>query len=178
MALFTTNFKEKIPAGMFRPGRFHRVIEIGPMDRPGVEKLARIVCRDELSDDVDFDAVFKATEGYMPAFVREGMEGAVRYSIALHQEVRPISTRDLVFSLDSLRPQHEMLMAAMNIKPPLAALDESFREMIGEQVSEMSVEANIDYGSIRDVVDDVVENRVNGATIYRNDAEFGTLSTN
>jgi len=177
-ALFTTNFKEKIPAGMFRPGRFHRVIEVGPMDRPGVEKLARIVCGTELADDVDFDQVYEATKGYMPAFVREGLEGAVRYSIALHQEVRPISTKDLVFSLDSLRPQHDMLMAAMNVKPELPALDQSFREMIGDQMSEATIEADIDYGSISEAVDNIVERRINGATIYRNDDEWGTIGTN
>ena len=166
-ALFTTNFKEKIPAGMFRPGRFHRVIEVGPMDRPGVEKLARLVCGDELSDDVDFDAVFEATKGYMPAFVREGLEGAVRYSIALHQEVRAITTKDLVFSLDSLRPQHDMLMAAMNLKPELPALDQVFSEMLNESVSDISVQADIDYSAISEAIDNVVENRIDGATIVR-----------
>ncbi len=180
VAVFTTNNKENIPAGMFRPGRFHRVIEIGPMDRAGVEKLARQICGTELAVNVDFDQVYEATAGYMPAFVREGLEGAVRYSIALHQEVVPITTDMLVFSLGSLRTQHAMLMAAMDKKPELPALDQSFREMMGEQVSEMSVQADIDYSEIYETVDRVVESRINGATIVRESdgSEWANIATN
>ena len=42
-ALFTTNFKEKILAGDVQAEGGSTVIEVGPMDRPGVEKLARLV---------------------------------------------------------------------------------------------------------------------------------------
>jgi|GEM_PF-1505220 len=165
LAVMTTNHIEKIPAGMMRPGRFDRVIEIGAMDRPGVEKLARIVCRDGLAPDVDFDAVFAATEGYMPAFVREGLEGAVRYSISRNQAIKDISTVDLVHSLNSLRVQHNMLLDAMGYKVELPPLDQVFKEMIDDTVSGISVNADIDYQSIGDAVDSVVENRINGATL-------------
>jgi transitional endoplasmic reticulum ATPase len=37
----TTNHKDEIHKGMLRPGRLDAIIEIGAMDRPGVEKLAR-----------------------------------------------------------------------------------------------------------------------------------------
>jgi SpoVK/Ycf46/Vps4 family AAA+-type ATPase len=179
LAVMTTNHIEKIPAGMMRPGRFDRVIEIGAMDRPGVEKLARLVCRDGLAADVDFDAVFAATDGYMPAFVREGLEGAVRYSISRNQAIKDISTIDLVHSLNSLRTQHTMLLAAMGYKLELPPIDQLFREMIGETVSENLSAPDIDYGEIHSVVDSVIERRINGATLYDRDGdEMGNLNTN
>ena len=76
-----------------------------------------------------------------------------RYSIALHQEVRAITTKDLVFSLDLLRPQHDMLMAAMNLKPELPALDQVFSEMLNESASDISVQADIDYSAISEAID-------------------------
>jgi len=168
LAVYTTNYLDKIPAGMFRPGRFHRVIEIGAMDRPGVEKLTRLICGEGLADDVDFDVVYAATEGYMPAFVREGIEGAVRFSIAKHRRrvaTGDITTERLVFSLNSLRTQHRMLLAAMEHKPELPPLDQSMREIVGEMVQDISVEADIDYDIISGAVNDVVENRMNGARL-------------
>ena len=183
LAVYTTNYLDKIPAGMFRPGRFHRVIEVGAMDRAGVEKLTRLICGAGLGDDVDFDKVFAATEGYMPAFVREGIEGAVRFSIAKNRRrVAPgdITTERLVFSLNSLRTQHRMLLAAMNHKPELPALDQTMREIVAEQVENIQVEASVDYQSISEAVDSVVEGRLNGAKLLHVDSgdERFEISTN
>lgn len=84
-----------------------------------------------------------------------------------------------MFSLDSLRPQHDMLMAAMNLKPELPALDQVFSEMLNESVSDISVQADVDYSAISETVDNVVENRMNGAVIIRsaNGDEWGNIQT-
>ena len=80
--VMTTNHAEEITQGMSRPGRIHAIITIGAMDRPGVERLTRTIIGRHLAPDIDFDAVFEATSGYMPAFVREAIERALRYTIA------------------------------------------------------------------------------------------------
>jgi SpoVK/Ycf46/Vps4 family AAA+-type ATPase len=157
---------------MLRPGRLDALMHIGEMDRPGVERLARIVCGDALRDDVDYDAVFAATDQYMPAFVREGMERAIRYSIARTQKVSDISTDDLVHSLNSLRAQHAMQMAANDQHEKLPHLDRMFRQMI-EEHAQPGPEA------IATAVDEQIEFRLNGAAIVKPNGErLGNVQTN
>jgi transitional endoplasmic reticulum ATPase len=169
--VMTTNHKEDIHKGMLRPGRLDAIIEIGAMDRPGVEKLARMIIGDQLADDVDFDQVYAATEGYMPAFVREGVERALRYTIARTGQLGQITTVDLVRSLNSLRPQFDLHEAANDRREKLPPLDRMFRQMIGEQA--------LSEDTISGVVDHVVENRLNGAQFYDENGDHrGELQTN
>ena len=171
--VLTTNHADRIHKGMLRPGRLDALIHIGFMDRPGIEKLAHIVCGDALNGDVDYDAVYAATDGYMPAFVREGMERSIRYSIARTRTVANISTDDLVHSLNSLRAQHDMQVAASDQHEKLPPLDAMFRKMISESSS------GFDEESLHETIDNVVENRINGASIVRRNGEsFGQILTN
>lgn len=110
LLVLTTNHVEKLHKGMIRPGRLDAVIHIGSMDRPGVEKLARRVIGKSLAEDIDFDAVMNALEGFMPAFVKEAFDRAIRYSVARNDgEVGTIDTEDLVLAANGLRPQLELM---------------------------------------------------------------------
>lgn len=170
--VLTTNHADRIHKGMLRPGRLDALIHIGEMDRPGVERLARIVCGDALRDDVDFDAVYKATDEYMPAFVREGLERSIRYSIARTQKVSDISTEDLVHSLESLRAQHAMQMAANDQHEKLPPLDTMFKRMIVENATPSSE-------AIESAVDERIEARINGAVLRKpNGDTIGQILTN
>lgn len=171
--VLTTNHADRIHKGMLRPGRLDALIHIGFMDRPGVEKLAHIVCADALRDDIDYDAVFAATDGYMPAFVREGMERSVRYSIARTQQVANISTEDLVHSLNSLRAQYDMQQAANDQHEKLPTLDKVFRQMVADNAN------GADGEMLSEIVDNVVENRLNGAQLVKPTGEkLGQVYTN
>src|SRR5690606_20812177 len=83
------------------------------MDRPGIEKLTRRVVGPNLADDVDFDKVAEAMEGYMPAFVKEALNRAVRYSLAANGG-RPgkIGTQELLDAADGLRDQLALMESA------------------------------------------------------------------
>lgn len=190
----TTNHITDIQKGMMRSGRIDAVIEIGPMDRPGVEKLCRIVLRDNLEDDIDFDAVYAATEGYMPAFVREGIERALRYVIAETRAVGKITTHALVSAMDSLREQHDHFTNATDRKAELPALDQAFRDVVARETAQV-VEAQpwVNYaeqaidnndlpsaGRISDLVDERIESRLNGAQLIResNGESYASIETN
>jgi len=176
LLVMTTNHADKIHAGMFRPGRIDTEIVFGPLDRPGVEKLAHIIVGQELAVDVDFDKVYAATAGYMPAFVAEGMGAAVRFSIARNHAVETITTDHLVKSLNSLRPQWERQEAAKRMKRELPPIDQMLHDIVGEHVDNVSVE--VDYGQIYEQVDSAIERRIDGARIYRdNGDEFGQIAT-
>jgi len=119
LLVLTTNHAERIHKGMVRPGRLDAVIHIGPMDRPGVEKLARRVIGDALDPDTNFDRVFEAMDGYMPAFVKEAFDRAVRYSVSLnHGKLGPLDTESLVLAANGLRDQLRLMEEASDTYVP------------------------------------------------------------
>lgn len=164
--VMTTNHADKIHKGMLRPGRLDAVIHIGEMDRPGVEKLTRLVIGDKLEDDVNFDAVFGAVTDFTPAYVREAIDRSVRFAIARTGEVSSISTDDLVHACQSLRPQLAMQQAAKDREEPLPTLDAAFRQAvsIASGIDPDDIEG-VDYDHIEARVDNVVENRIDRAGV-------------
>lgn len=160
LLVLTTNHADRIHKGMLRPGRLDAVIHIGNMDRPGVEKLTRLVVRDSLQDDVNFDEVFEATDGFTPAYVKEAIERAVRYTIARTGDAGPIATMDLVHACNSLRAQQALQEAANDSHEKLPPLDQMFRQMVQE-------ESNVDADSMRLVIDERINEKINGAAIVK-----------
>lgn len=135
IALLTTNYPEKIHKGMVRPGRLDAVIEIGALDQKGIERLVKaLVPEGMLSSDVNFTQVAKAMDGYVPAFIREATDRAIRYAISRSKQVNgtTISTEDLVHAAAGLRPQLALMEKARdhrNYEPPL---DRVVRRTIAE----------------------------------------------
>lgn len=172
--VLTTNHVEKIHKGMMRSGRIDAVMHIGEMDRAGVEKLAPIVIDpSELADDIDYDAVYEATTGFMPAYVKEAYERAVRYTIARTRETDgKIGTADLVHALHSLRDQYELQEKASDMTEPLPPLDQMFRRMIEEH-------SEIPTDRLEEVVDERLLSRLHGAELANPDGKkIGTIKAN
>lgn len=142
LLVLTTNHVERIHKGMIRPGRLDAVINIAEMDRPGVERLVKRVVGPSLSDGIDFDAVFEAYQGFMPAFVREAIDRAVRYSVAHNDgKLGFIETRDLVEAARGLRRQLELMNGASD-EPPANSVDAAFTRLVTKSVDEFKV--NVD----------------------------------
>jgi len=190
----TTNHITDIQKGMMRSGRIDSVIEIGPMDRPGVEKLCRIVIGDNLADDIDYDAVYAATKGYMPAFVKEGIERSLRFVIADTGKAGQITGDALVKGLNSLRRQHDLFEGATDRKQAMPALDATLSAMFRQEV-DAAIESTpfVDYAEqaisnndlpsadrIDNIVDEKIEYRLNGARVENPDTErmVGEIRTN
>lgn len=144
--VFTTNHIDKIHKGALRPGRTDGIIEIGFMDRAGVETLARRTIAN-LAADIDFDALFIAFEGFTPAYVKEVFDRSVRRSIVRNKgRLTQISQEDLVHSANSLRPQLALMEAAPEAQKRVG-IDGALSQMIER------------------AVDTVVEHRIDGAVI-------------
>lgn len=135
MLMLTTNHADLIHKGMLRPGRIGAVISFGAMDDAGIERLARRVIADELAADVDWNAVCRSMDGYMPAFVHEALNRAVRYSIDDDTgDVLPIGTDALTDAADSLRDQYGMMQEAKDgVDTP--TVDRAFTELIDARVA-------------------------------------------
>ena len=169
LLVLTTNHAERIHKGMLRPGRLDAVIHIGEMDRPGVEQLCRIVVGNQLEDNIDYDRVFEATKGFMPAFVKEALERALRYTIARTGEPGPVSTEDLVHTCNSLRAQQALQDAASDTHEKLPPLDQMFRQIVGEM-------SGADPEVISEAVGEIVHSKMYGAPILKpNGDNLGTL---
>jgi hypothetical protein len=152
--VWTTNHLKKIPMPMLRPGRTDALIEIGFMDRPGVERLCKRVISN-LAADVDFDAVFTAMEGYTPAYVREALDRTVRYSLFQHDgELGMIDTAALVGAANGLRPQLE-IMAEATEGTPRVGVDGALVGIVNEAVRRY----------VPGAVSEVVDARMNGAIL-------------
>lgn len=117
VALFTTNNVENLHRGVLRPGRLDAVIHIGELDRAGVEKLIKVVVPAPLlGDHIDYDAVYAAFTGYLPAFAREAIDRAMRYSLVRTNGAGDrIETKDLVDAANGLRPQLELMTGAGDV---------------------------------------------------------------
>lgn len=98
MAVFTTNFPEKLDKGAIRAGRIDAVIHVGVLDGPRYEQLIRAVIPQNLLDkSVEFDKVVAEFDGFLPAFATEAAQRAVRYSIARNMGTPDtITTADLI----------------------------------------------------------------------------------
>lgn len=113
LAGFTTNHVDKIQKGVLRPGRLDAVIEVGGLDREGYEKLVKVTVEPSLLGEIDYDKVAVAFEDFLPAFAKEAIDRAVRYSIARNQgETSVITTEDLCHAADGLRPQLQLMQQA------------------------------------------------------------------
>lgn len=139
IVVMTTNHVERIHKGMVRPGRLDAVIHVGALDRPGVERLTRSVIPTELLGDVNFDAVYDSMEGFMPAFVREALDRAVRYNVArTGSKDIVLDTADIVNAAHGLRPQLELMEGASEgaERDPLSV---GFASIVNEALSKTTV---------------------------------------
>ena len=152
--VFTTNHIDRIQKGVLRPGRTDGLIEIGPMDRPGVEKLARRVIGSSLEDDIDFDAVFAAMEGFAPAWVKEAFDRSMRRNIVRNHGV--LSTIS----------GHDLIGAAMNLRPQLKLMDDA-----PEGAQSVDLEGWLQQAFAR-ASNSAVQRALNGASVYDEDDEF------
>jgi transitional endoplasmic reticulum ATPase len=135
MVVLTTNHADRIHKGMVRPGRLDAVVHIGAPDEAGVRKFVELNVGDKLADDIDWERVGKAFDGYYPAFITESIDRAKRYNISRNGGTPTIiNTDDLVLAAEGLRPQLALMEGAPE-SPPLESLDATFSRVVEETVA-------------------------------------------
>lgn len=134
LAGFTTNHVKKIQKGVLRPGRLDAVIHIGGLDAAGFEKLIKVVLPEDLQGEIDFAHVANAFGDMVPAFAKEAIDRAMRYSISRNGGVPDkIMTDDLVNAALGLRPQLALMIDAVEgVRTP--PLNEAIRAVVEEGV--------------------------------------------
>ncbi len=148
LALFTTNYVANIQKGVMRPGRIDAIIHIGALDRNGVEKLVRKVADSRvLSDDIDYDRVYAQMTGFLPAFVKEAVDRAVRYAVSRNNGdlTFKIETDDIVNAAIDLRHQLELMNGAKE-GSEAPTVDSVLKDAITTQVSDVVTRTKMTSG--------------------------------
>jgi ATPase family protein associated with various cellular activities (AAA) len=136
MLVLTTNHVEKLHKGMMRPGRLDAIITIGAPDAAGIRKLIEVNIGYRLADDIVWDRVAEAMDGYLPAFVVEAAQRAIRYTISRNGGFlngAKLTTDDLVAAAEGLRPQYDLMQDAKESKMR-PSIDDAFRHVIRDSV--------------------------------------------
>lgn len=137
--VMTTNHEESITKGMLRPGRLDALIEIAHLDRNGVMRMVQSLVSENNLDHVNYDVVYEACEGYLPAFVAEAVTRAKNASIVRGKgTLLPLNTADIVNGAHSLRTQFEMMQRASEVDIP-PTFDRVFRDTVRSSIHEMGV---------------------------------------
>jgi ATPase family protein associated with various cellular activities (AAA) len=162
VAMFTTNYVEKIQKAVMRPGRIDSIIHIGHLDRKGVEKLIKSVVDPSILGEIDYDVVYAQTEKFLPAFVTEAVNRATRYALSRNGGKRaPIGTEDIVNAAIGLQRQLELMDAAKEGADQAPTLDSAFK------------------GIARTAAEEAARSIVNGTKLYDNYGDVeGKLRTN
>lgn len=151
VALFTTNYVDKIQKAVMRPGRIDSIIHIGKLDRPGVEKLIKSVVDNRILGDVDYDVIYSHVTDFLPAFVKEAVDRAVRYSLSRNKGVpTTIETTDIVNAAIGLNTQLELMEKANSGADEKPALEAVFTE-IAQKASEAAARKALNSAILVDV---------------------------
>jgi transitional endoplasmic reticulum ATPase len=135
LLLATTNNVQTIQKAVMRPGRLDAIVHIGALDRDGTEKLIRSLVEPDKLGDVDYDQVAAAMDGFLPAFMTEAVNNAVRYSMVRNDgQLKTIETADLVHAAVGLRRQLDLMNGAQAGEKPRPTLDQALRNLTAEEV--------------------------------------------
>lgn len=161
LILMTSNRPATFSKGMLRAGRINKMIEIGSLDKQATEKLIRIVNEGQLEDVIDFDAIWEATTGYEPAFIRQTFDdarqsAAIRHANNLRAKGQynlsrarqfKLGTKDFVTAAQLMRPQHDSHASAQE-QTKAKTLDDQFRGIIADLLTTGTTLSNDQIGTI------------------------------
>lgn len=130
--LICTNHAVKLPPELLRSRRISETIYVSDLDPEGVRKLIDIHIPETQREDLDYEALATAFEGFKPSSIVQVLENSrVATIIRTGERGQPISTDDILMEADGLRPQLELHRKAMEQEPP-RHLELALRELVGE----------------------------------------------
>lgn len=153
MVLMTSNHADTLSKGMTRVGRIDSAIEIGDLDREGIERLIKATFPlDMLEDDIDFDAICEAMEGYAPAFIMGTFKRTKSHAIIRTESLNfKLSTKDFVLAAQSLRNQHDTHLNALD-RPEVEAFSDAFDRQVGATVVKVLEGRRVDVHDTGDIL--------------------------
>jgi transitional endoplasmic reticulum ATPase len=139
LALFTTNHVKKLQKGVMRPGRIDSIIHIADLDRNGIERAIRANVDSSVLGNLDYDVVFAEMEGFLPAFVVEAVNRAVRYAVTRNggHAKFTIETEDVIRAAQGLRRQLDLMNEAQEGNKAAITMDDVFGKQVADTVTQV-----------------------------------------
>ncbi len=116
LVVMTTNHIDKVTGAMQRPGRIDKVIHFGAYTVADIRRLLTLTIPAEWldRDDVDWNAVADACEGFSPAFVAEVGKSALLLAISEAEGKTPhVKESVLLEAAKDLQGQHKKALLSM-----------------------------------------------------------------
>lgn len=161
--IMTTNHRDRIHPGVFRPGRTDMEVLVNELDRSGVEKLIRAHVG-PLLGDVDFDAIFSETvvDG-KPTFTGSHVESMIRHvrMAGLHRTGKTqflLATEDFIKAAAPVKLQQRLQAEAREgDKPP--AIEQAIAAVVRSTVHSI-VESEEYLSNIEGAASDAVHSKL------------------
>jgi hypothetical protein len=133
--LLCTNHAEKLPADLLRTRRINRTIYVSDLDADALHRLINIRIPAAQREELDYEELQNALEGFKPSSVVQVLEDArVASVIRTGKRGEPLTTEDFVVEAEALRPQLELHRKALEHEPS-KDLETVFRATVREEVS-------------------------------------------
>ena len=106
VVIAATNRPDMLDPALLRPGRFDRLVRIGPPDLEARKQILKVHTKERpLAADVDLDELAKRTDGFtgadITAVVNEATMLAIRKLVAKHAEIKPELLKKEKIGMDS-----------------------------------------------------------------------------
>jgi len=126
MVVLTTNYVERVPPALLRPGRFDVVFNIQAPDAVAAARLIRLYADSRITDIEELEIIALKLAGHIPAVIREVVERAKLGAISrTHAAGSKLTSEDLMTAAYTVLGQAEFLRESLAghtpTQPPLNA---------------------------------------------------------
>jgi len=140
--LLTTNHPNQLPASLLRAKRISRTVYISSLDSEALRKLIDIHIPAEQREDLDYDALEIAFEGFKPSWIVQVLEDADDASVIRTGEIGlPLTTGDFIQEAMVMRQLHDMHQRALN-QDRKPTMEDYHRSLIREELENHMVDLN------------------------------------
>jgi hypothetical protein len=144
--LLTTNHPEELPPALMRAKRINRAIYISDLDAEALRRLIDIHISEDQREDLDYDALAEAFEGFKPSWIVQVLEDADDGSVIRTGEIGlPLATEDFVQEALVMRQLHEMHQRSLT-RPKKPEIETALYDLLSRVLREHRVD--LDAGEI------------------------------
>jgi len=132
--LLTTNHPGELPPSLLRAKRINRTVYISSLDSEALRRLIDIHIPSDQREDLDYDALEVAFEGFKPSWIVQVLEDADDASVIRTGEIGlPLATDDFIQEALVMRQLHDMHQRALE-RPKKPEFTEAFEQVIDRRV--------------------------------------------
>ena len=145
LLLMTSNHVGELPKALTRAGRINRMVYVSDLDKEGVEKLINVLIPASQREELDYEALHSAYEGFAPSWIVQALKGVTKRSvIRTGKRGQPLATPDFVRCADALREAWKLHTEAedRHVRPKV---ESALLDLFGEALRDHYVE---DAGAI------------------------------